>query len=63
MRPILSRLPLVAFQTMSPELSVPEYTLKKQSLPTKGSVIILKASAEKGSLSSAFLNSSAPETG
>ena len=50
-----SRLPLVELYTYVPDLSVPLYTLKKASLPTKGSVTILKARAAKGS-SSAHLS-------
>ena len=36
---------------MSPDLRTPEYTLKKARVPTKGSVAIFKANAEKGSSS------------
>ena len=58
--PILSFLSFVAFRTVVPVSQVPEYTLKKQSFPTNGSVIILNANAENGSLSDVFLSVSFP---
>ena len=58
--PILSFLSLFAFNTVEPASNVPEYTLKKQSFPTNGSVAILNANAAKGSLSSVFLSTSLP---
>ncbi|MCY1444602.1 hypothetical protein D9M71_610830 [compost metagenome] len=57
MRPTRSFLPFTELSTASPELSTPEYTRAKVSVPTKGSVAILKASAENGSLSSAWRSS------
>jgi hypothetical protein len=47
-------LPLTELYTVSPELITPEYTRKKVSWPTNGSVMILKASAENFSSSSAL---------
>ena len=49
MRSFLSR---VELYTPVPELRVPEYTRTKVSWPTKGSFMILKASAEKAALAS-----------
>ena len=49
--PILSFSSLTVFTTPSPWLRTPEYTLINVKFPTKGSVAILKASAEKGSSS------------
>jgi len=57
-RPILSLTPLFALRTYEPLFSVPEYTRKNDNLPTNGSVIILNAKAENGSLSDACLNTS-----
>jgi hypothetical protein len=54
---------LVALRTVEPALTKPEYTLKKQSLPTNGSVAILNARAEKGSLSDEGLSHSSPVSG
>ena len=56
--PILSFFPEVEFKTLSFVETVPEYTLAKVKLPTKGSVIILNAKALNGSLSSHFLDNS-----
>ncbi len=53
-RPMRSFLSLVGTYTVSPELSVPEYTRKNVRLPTNGSFRILKASAANGSSSSAL---------
>ena len=58
--PILSFLSLFAFNTVDPASNVPEYTLKKQSFPTNGSVAILNANAENGSVSDVFLSTSFP---
>ena len=44
---------LVELSTVVPVFSTPEYTRTKDRRPTKGSVAILKARAEKGALSSA----------
>jgi hypothetical protein len=60
MRPSRSLCPLVELSTPEPALMVPEYTRKKQSFPTNGSVIILKASAENGSESLAGRSFSSP---
>ncbi|MCY1269179.1 hypothetical protein D9M68_369150 [compost metagenome] len=57
MRPTRSFLPFTELSTASPELSTPEYTRVKVRVPTKGSVAILKASAENGSSSSAWRSS------
>src|SRR5215213_11421988 len=56
--PIRSRVPLVTFSTGDPVFNVPEYTRKNTNWPANGSVIILNASAEKGSLSSGFRSTS-----
>ena len=50
-RPMRSLESLTELYTVEPASMVPEYTRKKHSLPTKGSVAILKARAEKGSSS------------
>ena len=42
------------FSTESPDFNCPEYTRIKVSWPTNGSAMILNASAENGSLSSAL---------
>jgi hypothetical protein len=44
------------FSKESPDFIIPEYTLTKVRVPTKGSVMILNAIAETGSLSSGFLS-------
>ena len=49
---------LVELSTVVPVFSTPEYTRMKDRRPTKGSVAILKARAEKGALSSAGRSSS-----
>jgi hypothetical protein len=46
---------VIGFKRVSHDLIVPEYTLTNVSVPTKGSVIILNASAEAGSASEGFL--------
>ena len=46
-----------------PALMVPEYTRKKHSLPTKGSVIILNARAENGSSSEEWRTTSSSVSG
>ncbi|SST11396.1 Uncharacterised protein [Acinetobacter baumannii] len=56
-RPTRSFLPFTELSTASPEVSTPEYTRAKVRVPTKGSVAILNASAEKGSSSSAWRSS------
>ncbi|MNM92465.1 hypothetical protein D3C81_1048020 [compost metagenome] len=43
---------------MSPEFTTPEYTRKNVSCPTNGSVMILKASAEKCSSSAGWRSTS-----
>ncbi len=53
-RPMRSLRLLLGTNSWSPEFNVPEYTRKNVRLPTKGSFRILKASAEKGSASSAL---------
>ena len=55
---ILSLLPVVTLRTTCPASREPEYTLKNASLPTKGSVAILNASAHNGSFGSALRISS-----
>ena len=50
-RPMRSVSSFIELYTVEPAVSVPEYTRKKHSLPTYGSVAILKASAAKGSSS------------
>jgi hypothetical protein len=51
----LSFLPVTEFNKVSQDLITQEYTLTKVNVPTKGSVIILKAIAEAGSFKSGFL--------
>ena len=51
MRPMRSRLSFTELYTVVPACTVPEYTRKKHSLPTNGSVAILNASAENGASS------------
>ena len=51
MRPMRSRLFLTELSTDEPFSSTPEYMRANVSEPTKGSVMILKASAENGSSS------------
>ena len=58
-----SRCFLVEFSTEDPVVTVPEYTRKKDRRPTKGSVMILNARAEKGALSSAGRSSSSSVSG
>ena len=53
-----SFLPVVALSTYEPDFREPEYTRKKAKRPTYGSVAILKASAQNGSLESALRISS-----
>ena len=53
--PTLSFFSVTELSKVSPDLITPEYTLTKVKVPTKGSVMILKAIAETGSLRSAFL--------
>ena len=48
MRPILSGLPFTELRTVDPAASTPEYIRVKVRVPTKGSFIILKARAAKG---------------
>ena len=55
--PTLSFFERVVFITLSPTLRTPEYTLINVNVPTKGSVAILNASAEKGSSSEEDLES------
>jgi hypothetical protein len=55
-----SFLPRIEVSTVSPELSTPEYTRMNDSWPTKGSVMILNASAAKGSSSPGLRNSGSP---
>ena len=55
-----SFLPRIAFSTVSPEFSTPEYTRMKVSWPTYGSVMILNASAENGASSPGLRLSSSP---
>jgi len=54
---------VAVFKTYEPAFNVPEYTLKNASLPTKGSVAILKAIAHKGASSEVSLFSSASVSG
>ena len=44
------------FSTYEPASSLPEYALKKAKRPTNGSVAILNAKAENGSLTEGFLD-------
>ena len=62
-RPTRSRLPLVEFLTYEPDDKIPEYTRKKVSFPTNGSVITLKARAENGSSSEECLSTSSSVSG
>ena len=51
------------FRTYEPASSFPEYTRVKHNLPTKGSVAILNAKAEKGSSYEGFLETSSSVLG
>ena len=54
---------LVEFRTEVPVFRTPEYTRTKDRRPTKGSVAILKARAEKGASSLAGRSSSSSVSG
>ena len=58
-----SRCFLVELSTVVPVFSIPEYTRMKDRRPTKGSVAILKARAEKGASSEAGRSSSSSVSG
>ena len=53
-------LSLLEFNTVEPDSSVPEYTLKKHNFPTNGSVAILNANAANGSESEVLASVSSP---
>ncbi len=55
-----SFLPRTDVNTVSPEASTPEYTRMNDSWPTNGSVMILNASAAKGSSSPGLRESGWP---
>ncbi len=49
--------------TNESDFNTPENTLKRESLPAKGSAIVLKIRTDKGSLSTGFLLSTSPDLG
>ena len=55
--------PLAGFKMVSPLLRLPEYTRRKASWPTNGSVMILKTSAENGASSFGSRGTSSPVAG
>ena len=58
-----SFMPLLVLSTVSPLFRLPEYTRRKASWPTKGSVMILKTSAENGASSLAGRSTRSPDDG